>query len=69
MSDVRGVRWLERCLCAGDLVIVIVVVVVVIIIIAAVVFTTVSGPAHCERPLFGRFGCERLCGRPCGRAL
>ena len=58
-----GVRWLVRCLCAGDIVI------VIFIIIVVIVFITVSGPAHTERQLFGRFCCERLCERPSERAL
>ena len=58
-----GVRWFVRCLCAGDLAI------VGVFIIAVIVFITVSGPAHCERPLLGRFCCGRLCDRPCERAL
>ena len=59
-----GVRWLVRCLCDGGLVIVI-----VIAIIAFIVITTVSGPARGEWRLFGIFCCERLCERPCERAL
>ena len=58
-----GVRWFVRCLCASDLVI------VIVILFDVIVFITVSGPAHCERPLFGIFCCERLCERPCERAL